>query len=111
MNSINGQNIKMTLLESSASAVSASASAAPATAKAAEPAVALDGVVVTISPEALKLQGIGEHNVSSQNGAGTLPPTEEPEPDEPAKGNALPGEVVPLNGGGTLPPDPVKDKP
>jgi hypothetical protein len=109
MNSINGQYTKMPVFEPSNNAVSAPAVSGAA--KAAESSVTLDSVVVTISPEALKLQGLGEGNVSPQNGAGTLPPTEEPEPDEPEKGNSLPGVVTPLNGGGTLPPDPVKGKP
>jgi len=106
MNSINVQQTKMPAYEGSTNAVSAPP--LYGVAKAVEPSVALDGVVVTISSKALKLQSLDQEYVSPQNGAGTLPPTEEAESD---KTNELPDVVAPLNGGGTLPPEPVKGKP
>ena len=106
MNSIGGQYTQMTVQESGSSI--APSVAVSGAVKGIEPLVTLDSVVVNISPEALKLQSFEQDYESPQNGAGTLPPTEETQPDQ---GDAAPGLIVPFNGGGTLPPDPPKSKP
>lgn len=106
MSSISGQYAKTSVIESGANTVSSAAM--PGAVKGVEPLVTFDSVVVTISPEALKLQSLEEGYSSPKNGAETLPPTEDPGSDE---GDALPGVISPLNGGGTLPPDPVKVRP